>query len=110
MPNGVRIDAGHVGDLGRDLRVEADRGFGDAARRGSVLHGHGVEFGSRLTASAAVTEAMRRYAQALANVEANLRAYQAAATVLADAAQEVARRFAASDRSAAEEQRTAAAR
>jgi len=45
MPNGVRIDAGQVGDLGRDLRIEADRGFGEAARRGADLHGHGVEIG-----------------------------------------------------------------
>jgi hypothetical protein len=107
MPNGVRIDAGQVGDLGRDLRIEADCGFGEAARRGAVLHGQGVEFGARLTPSGVVTEAKQRYAQALANSEANLRAYQSAAAALADAAEEVARLFGSSDRSAAEAQRTA---
>jgi hypothetical protein len=105
MPDGVQIDAGKVGDVGRGLRHEADAGFAATAQRGTSLHGHGVEFGARLTPSGVVTEAKNRYAQALAHTEANLRAYQVAAGVLADAAEEISRLFAASDLSAEEAQR-----
>lgn len=97
MSDQVQIDTDRVGEVGRDLRTEADGGFADAAARGTALHGHGVEFGARLTPSTVVTDAKRRYAQALANTEANLRAYQTAAGVLADAAEEIARLFATSD-------------
>lgn len=104
MPDGVQIDTGKVGDVGRGLRREADGGFAAAADRGTGLHGHGVEFGARITPSDVVTDAKTRYALALANTEANLRAYQVAAGVLADAAEEIARLFASADLTAEEAQ------
>lgn len=105
MPDGVQIDTDGVGDVARGMRSQADGGFAAAANRGSDLHRHGVEFGSRLTPSSVVTDAKNRYAQALQNTEANLRAYQVAAGVLADAANEIARTFATSDMSSAQAQR-----
>jgi hypothetical protein len=105
MPDGVQIDTAKVSDVGRSLRSDADGGFAAAADRGSRLHRHGVEFGARITPSGVVTEAKNRYAEALANTEANLRAYHLAAGVLADAAEEIARRFAASDLTSAQAQR-----
>jgi hypothetical protein len=93
----VRIDTGKVGEVGRGLRTEADGGFSTAADRGADLHRHGVQFGSRLTPSPVITDAKARYAQALANTDANLRAYHLAAGVLADAAEQIARLFASSD-------------
>ena len=99
MADGVRIDTDGVNEFGRGLRTEADSGFADVAGRGVSLHGHGVEFGARMTPSAIVTDAKKRYAEALANTEANLRAHQTAAAVLADAAEEIARMFKTQDMS-----------
>ncbi|GIF25745.1 hypothetical protein BJ973_004020 [Actinoplanes tereljensis] len=105
MPDGVQIDTDKVGEVGRDLQTDAESGFAVAADRGASLHRHGVEFAARLTPSSAATEAKIRYAQALANTEANLRAHHAAAGVLAGAAQEIARLFATSDMTSAHAQR-----
>jgi len=105
VPDGLLIDTNGVGEVGRGLRAEADSGFAATADRGASLHRHGVEFGARITPSGVVTEAKQRYAQALANTEANLRAYHVAAGVLADAAEEIARLFAVSDLSSAQAQR-----
>lgn len=104
MPDGVEIDTDKVGDVGRGLRKEADGGFATAADRGAGLHEHGVEFGARITPSAVVTDAKNRYAKALADTEANLRAHQMAAGVLADAAEEIARLFATTDMTSAQAQ------
>jgi len=106
VPDGVQIDTEGVGDFARGMRTQANGGFAAAADLGAVLHGHGVEFGARITPSAAVTEAKQRYAQALAATEANLRAYQVAAGVLAGAAEDIARLFASADMSSAQAQRT----
>ncbi|GIE93294.1 hypothetical protein [Paractinoplanes rishiriensis] len=103
MSDGMRIDTERVGDVGRGLRIEANTGFADAADRGKILHGHGVEFGARLGSSSVVVEAQQRYASALANTEANLRAYHLAAGALATAAEEIARLFATADADAAED-------
>jgi hypothetical protein len=105
VPDGVQIDTDGVGDVGRGLRAAADSGFAANADRGASLHRHGVEFGARITPSSEVTAAKQRYAQALANTEANLRAYHVAAGVLADAAEEIVRLFASSDLSSAQAQR-----
>ena len=86
MPDGVRIDIHKVGEVGRGLRTEVDGGFATTADRGGDPHRHGVQFGARLTPSPVITEAKNRYAQALADTDANLRAYHLAAGVLADAA------------------------
>jgi hypothetical protein len=99
VPDEVRIDTDGVGEVGRGLRGDADGVFADAAVRGRQLHGHGVEFGAGLTPSAVVADAMQRYATALENTEANLRAYRVAADVLADAAEEIARMFRSTDMS-----------
>jgi hypothetical protein len=101
----VRIDTDAVGDVARGIRAEADSGFAASADRGTTLHRQGVDFGARLTPSATVTEAKQRYALALANTEANLRAYRAAARALADAAEQIAQLFASSDLSSAQAQR-----
>ena len=105
MPDGVQIDTDGVDVVARGMRAQADGGFAAAAERGSALHQHGVEFGRRITVSAVVTEAKQRYAQALENTEANLRAYHAAAGVLATAADEIARMFASADMSSVQAQR-----
>jgi hypothetical protein len=104
MPDGVRIDTDVVGAVGRGLRDEADGGFAAAAMRGAGLHRHGVEFGARITPSAVVTDAKNRYADALAGIEANLRAHRTAAAALASAAEEIARLLAAADMTSAEAQ------
>ncbi|GAB1691221.1 hypothetical protein [Krasilnikovia sp. M28-CT-15] len=101
MPDGVQIDTDGVGDVAHGMRGQADGGLADAAQRGATLHGHGVEFGARITPSGVVTEAKNRYALALAHTEANLRAYHTAAGALAQAADEIARMFASSDMSSA---------
>jgi hypothetical protein len=107
MTDGVRIDTDAVDDVAKGMRAEADGGFAAAAERGATLHRQGVEFGARLTPSGAVTDAKRRYAAALANTEANLRAYRSAAAVLAEAAEEIAKLFASSDLDASQAQRRA---
>jgi uncharacterized protein YukE len=93
----VRIDTDGVGDVGRGLRGDADGVYADASARGTALHGHGVEFGARVTPSAIIGDAQRKYAKALENTEANLRAYKIAAEVLADAAEDIARMFKTTD-------------
>src|SRR4051812_37783332 len=97
MPDGVQIDVDKVAGVGRGMREDASQGFAAAADRSARLHGHGVEFGSRLGMSVVVSAARDRYAAALANVDANLRAHQQAAAALADAAEEIARLFSAAD-------------
>jgi hypothetical protein len=105
VPDGVQIDTDGVDVVARGMRTQADGGFAAVADRGSELHRHGVEFGRRITASSVVTEAKQRYAQALENTEANLRAYHTAAGVLATAADEIAKMFATADMSSAQAQR-----
>lgn len=97
MSDEVRIDTDEVGEVGRGLRGDADGVFADAAARGTALHGHGVEFGAGVTPSAIIKDAQQKYATALENTEANLRAYKVAAGVLADAAEEIARMFKSTD-------------
>jgi hypothetical protein len=106
MPDGLSIDTEGVRDWGHGLRADPGRGFGAAADRAAGLHRQGVGFGARLTPSDAVAAARQRYAYALANTEANVRAYQRAAEVLAQAAEDIARLFGASDLTAAQVQRT----
>ena len=102
MPDGVEIDTGQVDDFAKGMRSEAATGFSQAAARGSDLHAHGVVFGASITTSDAVSQAKARYAAALENTDANLRAYRQAAEIFADVAESVARDFASVDRSSAQ--------
>jgi glycerol-3-phosphate dehydrogenase len=104
MPDGVEIDTGEVVAFAKGMRSEAASGFSQVAARGSDLHAHGVVFGTSITASEAVSQAKARYAAALENTDANLRAYQQAAEIFADVAEAVARDFASADRSSAQAQ------
>lgn len=100
MGDGVRIQTDQVGDFGKGLRQDAGGGFAAAAGRGAHLHRQGVGLGSRID-SGPIMEAKQRYAEALAATDANLRVYPVAAGILADVAEEVARRFAHADRTSA---------
>ncbi|GIF18727.1 hypothetical protein BJ973_008313 [Actinoplanes tereljensis] len=104
MPDGVQIDTDGVNDFGRGMQQQTTDGFADIAGRGADLHRQGVGFGSRMTPSDVVTEAKVRYAEALAHAEANLRAYQQAAGILADVAEQIARQFASADLNSAQAQ------
>jgi glucose-6-phosphate-specific signal transduction histidine kinase len=96
MPEGIQIDTDEVDHFGRDMSRQSSGGFAHAATRGTSLHGHGVMFATSLT-SPVFDEARRRYQEALQNTEANLRAYQTAAQVLAEAAEGIAKEFARAD-------------
>ncbi|MEV6633387.1 hypothetical protein AB0M54_21840 [Actinoplanes sp. NPDC051470] len=102
MADGVEIDTGQVGDFAKGMRSEAATGFNQVANRGTRLHSYGVPFGSRITMSDIVQQAKGRYAVALSNTEANLRAYQQAAEIFADVADDIAREFKGTDRNNAE--------
>ncbi|MFG1609969.1 hypothetical protein [Actinoplanes sp. NPDC049265] len=102
MADGVEIDTGQVGDFAKGMRSEAVTGFSQAANRGTRLHAHGVPFGAQIEGSLIVQQAKGRYAVAVANTEANLRAYQEAAELFAGVAEGIAREFKASDQTSAE--------
>jgi hypothetical protein len=104
VPDGVQIDTDGVNDFGRGMQKQTTDGFADIAGRGANLHRQGVGFGSRMTPSDIVTEAKTRYAQALAHAEANLRAYQQAAGILAEVAEQIAKEFASVDMNSAQAQ------
>lgn len=97
MAGGVQIDTDGVGDFGTGMQKQATNGFADIAGRGADLHRQGVGFGSRMTPSDIVTQAKVKYAEALAHAEANLRAYQTAAGILAEVAEQIATQFATVD-------------
>ena len=96
MPDGVQIQTEQVSEFAQGLRAEADKGFASAADRGADLHQHGVVFGANIDSST-VLEAKQRYGKALENTYANLKAYQMAAGILADVAEQIARDFAHAD-------------
>jgi hypothetical protein len=102
MADGVEIDTGQVGDFAKGMRSESASGFSQVADRGTRLHGYGVPFGANITMSDIVQQAKGRYAVALSNTEANLRAYQQAAEIFAAVAEDIAREFKASDRESAD--------
>ena len=98
MPDGVQIQTEQVSEFAQGLRAEADKGFASAANRGADLHQHGVVFGKSIPGDT-VLDAKTRYAEALANTEANLRAYKQMAIIFADVAEQIARDFATVDMS-----------
>jgi hypothetical protein len=100
MGDGVQIQTDQVGDFGQGLRKDADGSFATAAGRGAHLHRQGVGLGNQINAGP-IMEVKRKYADALAATDANLRVYPVAAGILADVAEEVARRFAHADLNAA---------
>jgi glycerol-3-phosphate O-acyltransferase len=103
MPDGVEVQTGQVGEFARGLRLEAESGFAAAAERGADLHRHGVVFGASIPGDT-VLEVKNRYARALANTDANLRAYRRAADVFAEVAEQIAREFASVDAASARAQ------
>lgn len=100
MGDGVQIQTDQVGDFGKGLRKDADGGFAAAAGRGADLHRQGVGLGAQINAGP-IMAVKQKYAAALAATDANLRVYPVAAGILADVAEEVARRFAHADMSSA---------
>jgi hypothetical protein len=100
MADGVEIDTDQVDDFGRGMRSQADKGFASAAGRGADLHAHGVVFGAALPGEV-ILAAKTRYAQALENTDANLRAYKEAAVIFAEVAEQIARDFGSADMSSA---------
>jgi hypothetical protein len=96
----VQIQTDQVGDFGHGLRKDADSGFAAAAGRGADLHRQGVGLGAQINAGP-IMEVKQKYAAALAATDANLRVYPVAAGILADVAEEVARRFAHADMTSA---------
>jgi hypothetical protein len=100
MGDGVQIQTDQVRSFGDGLRSDAGEGFAAAAGRGADLHRLGVGLGSQIN-SGPILEAKQRYATALAATDANLRLYPLAAGVLADVAEEIARRFADADTNSA---------
>ncbi|MEV4637535.1 hypothetical protein AB0J80_09305 [Actinoplanes sp. NPDC049548] len=104
MADGIQIDTEQVGEFAQGMRTEADKGFALAADRGADLHSHGVVFGAGIPGDT-VLDAKKRYAEALAHTEANLRAYKQAAMALATAAEEIAKDFARADMSSEAAQR-----
>jgi len=108
VPDGVEIDPKQVDQVAQDLRNQADSGLADTANRGADLHRHGVVFGASIPGDT-VLSAKQRYAKALENTDANLRAHQQMAGILASAAEQIARDFDSVDLSAAEKQRRAEA-
>ncbi|GGQ79490.1 hypothetical protein [Couchioplanes azureus] len=104
MPDGIQIDTEQVGEFAKGMRADADSGYASAADRGALLHGHGVVFGANIPGDT-VFAAKQRYAQALENTEANLRAYHQMAIIFAQVAESIARDFANVDMSSAAAQR-----
>ncbi len=104
VPDGVRIQTAEVHDFANRVRSDADSGLSDAAQRAAALHGQGVVFGHSI-ASPVFVAAKDRYAKALENTEANLRAYVAMARALSDAAKTVADRFGHVDQLSAAQQK-----
>jgi hypothetical protein len=100
MSDGVQIQTDQVTDFGHGLRQDADGGFATAAHRGADLHRQGVALGSQINAGP-IMAVKQQYAEALANTDANLRLYPLAAGVLADVAEEIARRFTHADQNSA---------
>jgi hypothetical protein len=100
MADGVRIQTDQVSNFGKGLREDAGGGFAAAAGRGADLHRQGVGLGSQISAGP-IMAVKQRYADALAATDANLRVYPVAAGILADVAEEVARRFAHADTNSA---------
>jgi hypothetical protein len=100
MSDGVQIQTDQVTDFGHGLRQDAGDGFATAAGRGADLHRQGVALGAQINAGP-ILAVKQKYADALANTDANLRLYPLAAGVLADVAEEIARRFAHTDQHAA---------
>lgn len=100
MGDGVQIQTDQVGSFGQGLRADADGGFAAAAGRSAHLHRQGVGLGAQINAGP-ILEVKQKYAAALAATDANLRVYPVAAGILADVAEEVARRFAHADTSSA---------
>jgi hypothetical protein len=100
MGDGVQIQTDQVGDFGHGLRKDADGGLAAAAGRGADLHRQGVGLGAQINAGP-IMEVKQKYAAALAATDANLRVYPVAAGILADVAEEVARRFAHADMTSA---------
>ncbi|MEV4707916.1 hypothetical protein [Actinoplanes sp. NPDC049316] len=98
MPDGVQIQTDQVNEFAQDLRADADKGFASAADRGADLHAHGVVFGKSIPGDT-VLDAKNRYAEALANTEANLREYRRMAVIFAEVAEQIARDFAHVDMS-----------
>ncbi len=96
MADGVQIDTGQVNDFGKTIRSQADQGFTSTAGRGAELHSHGVVFGTQLPGST-IVDAKNRYALMLGNTDANLRAYQQAATIFAEVAEQIAHDFTSTD-------------
>jgi hypothetical protein len=96
MGDGVQIQTDQVGGFGQGLRKDVDGSFAAAAGRGAHLHRQGVGLGNQINAGP-IMEVKRKYADALAATDANLRVYPVAAGILADVAEEVARRFAHAD-------------
>jgi hypothetical protein len=103
MSDGVNIDTDGVASVGKDIRSDAQGGFADAAQRASVLHGYGVEWGTKIY-HGPIAEAKDKYAEAIEYTEANLRTYPKAAAALADVAEQIARDFANADMSSSQTQ------
>ncbi|MEU4221418.1 hypothetical protein [Actinoplanes sp. NPDC026623] len=103
MPDSVEVDTGQVGEFAKGLRLEADSGFAAVAERAADLHRHGVVFGASIPGGT-VLEVKNRYARALADTDANLRAYRRAAGIFADVAERIAREFASVDMASAQAQ------
>ncbi|MDT4992530.1 MAG: hypothetical protein QOH97_2422 [Actinoplanes sp.] len=108
VPDGVEIDTDQVHDFGQGMRAQVDQGFASAASRGAELHRHGVVFGAAIPGDV-VLEVKNRYAQALENTDANLRAFREAATIFAQVAEQIARDFQSADLGSASAQNTVAA-
>jgi hypothetical protein len=96
MADGVQIRTELVTEFARTIRTDD---FRSAAARGADLHHHGVIFGAAI-AGETILEAKTRYAEMLANTEANLREYRRAAEAFATAAQQIAQSFATADEQA----------
>ncbi len=96
MADGVQIDTGQVNDFGKSMHSQAGQGLTSAAGRGTELHSHGVVFGAQLPGSA-ILDAKNRYAKVLETTDANLRAYQQAAVIFADVAEQIAHNFSSTD-------------
>lgn len=104
MPDGVEVETGQVGEFAKGMRLEADSGFAAVAERGADLHRHGVVFGASIPGGT-VLEVKNRYARALADTDANLRAYRRAADIFAEVAEQIVREFGSVDTASAEAQR-----